>query len=292
MTPTFDIAGLRALVAVADLGGVTRASAQLNLTQSAVSLQIKRLEESLDLCLIERVGRGVSLTTAGEQVVAYARPLLALNDEIADRFAGPVPASTLRFGLPCSLMRVPQVLRAFGARQSDVRVQLTCEPSTTLRERFEAGAYDLILTTETDPGPGPGGEAIARLPLVWVGAADGTAWRRRPLPVATSANCAFSRALIATLGARRFDWRHASEPASTLGIEGLLTADLGVFAMLAGAMPPGFEAIEHRGALPTLPEITIALYATRGPRRRVALLLADALRRAIAEDAPMLQRAS
>lgn len=276
-----DTAALRALVAVAEMGGVTRAAAQLNLTQSAVSLQVKRLEETLDQCLIERVGRGVALTLQGEQLVGYARRLLALNDEIVVRMSGATAGGELRVGAPCDLihLHLPQVIRAFGERRPDVRIVLESHVSGALHERLRAGTIDLILTTDLEPAPGA--ETLAEAPLVWIGAPGGNAWRRRPLPLATVVGCAFSRAAVERLGASGFDWEIAME-ASKVSVDGAVAADMAVYMMLEGTIPPGFEVIDHRGALPDLPGFGINMAATQGPRRRLAALLAADMRLASA----------
>ncbi len=279
MARNLDVSALRALVAVAEMGGVTRAAAQLNLTQSAVSLQIKRLEEMLDQCLIEKVGRGVALTLQGEQLVGYARRLLALNDEIVIRMTPGAVGGELRFGVPCDLMHqhVPQVMRGFGERHPAVRVVLRSEPSATLREMIDAGAIDLILTTEARPGPGA--ETLRQAPLVWIGAPGGKAWRRRPLPLGTVLGCAFTRAAIETLSDAGVDWVIAAE-STKIAVDGAVAADLAMHMMLAGTIPPGFEVIDHGGALPTLPSFGINMYQTQGPRRALAELLAADLRAA------------
>ena len=85
MARNLDMTALRSFVAVADTGGVTRAAGFLNLTQSAVSMQLKRLEESLDAELLDRTARQIALTPAGEKLLGYARRMLELNDEIWSR---------------------------------------------------------------------------------------------------------------------------------------------------------------------------------------------------------------
>ena len=140
-----------------------------------------------------------------------------------------------------------------------------------IRDSCESGALDLVLATE--PAPGPDGESLARLPLVWIGAPGGRAWRSRPLPVATVPGCAFSRATIETLAAAGFDWRIAIE-ASKIAVDGSVAADMAVFMMLRGTIPAGLEEIDHGGAL------HVALHLTPGPRRRLAELLAGDLRQA------------
>ena len=205
MPRNLDTAALRALVAVVEMGGVTRAAAQLNLTQSAVSLQIKRLEEALDQCLVERAGRGVALTVQGEQLVGYARRLLALNDEIVVRMTSADRGAELRVGVPCDLLHLhlPQVLRAFRASHPEVALTLRSEVSAVLRERCESGALDLVLATEARPA-----RAASRSPACrWSGSA------RRAAGPGEAARCRSPRSPAAPSAGRRS--RPWPPPAST-----------------------------------------------------------------------------
>lgn len=100
MPRNLDLTALRSFVAVADCGGVTRAAGALNLTQSAVSMQLKRLEESLDTKLLDRSSRQISLTAAGEQLVSYARRMLELNDEVYARLTATEFEGEIVLGVP------------------------------------------------------------------------------------------------------------------------------------------------------------------------------------------------
>jgi DNA-binding transcriptional LysR family regulator len=115
MPRNLDIAALRSFLTVAEAGTVTGAASQLNLTQSAVSLQLKRLEDAFGCAFFERSGRGVTLTSQGEQLVGYARRLLSINDETWLRISGSEFAGEIQLGSPDDLLypRVPLVLRAF-----------------------------------------------------------------------------------------------------------------------------------------------------------------------------------
>lgn len=278
-----DVAALRSFLTVAETGGVTRASARLNLTQSAVSLQIKRLEDLFQQALFERSGRGVSLTAQGEQLVGYARRLLAANDETWTRMTLASPGGELSVGAPEDLMgnpRIPTAMRDFAARCPDIRINLHSAQTTTLRERFAQGGLDAILTTEA--AQEAGGEILARDPLVWIGAPGGAAWRRRPLPIGTVAGCIFNRAAIETLNAAGFDWVPEVDSASNPVMEANIAADVLVRPMMRATVPPRFEVIDHRGALPRLPDFSVNLYVTRGSRRALVEPLAEELRRAYA----------
>ena len=117
MLRNLDLTALRSFTAVADAGGVTKAAAQLNLTQSAVSMQLKRLEESLGLPLLDRSARTIALTAQGEQLLGYARRLLALNDEAWGRLTHPAFEGAIDVGAPHDIIypQVPRVLQRFVA---------------------------------------------------------------------------------------------------------------------------------------------------------------------------------
>src|SRR6056297_486294 len=161
-----DITTLRALVAVADHGGVTRAAAILNLTQSAVSMQIKRLEEMLDLALFDRGHRRVSLTGPGEQLVRYARRILSLNDEAVARLTEDRYEGELRLGVPHDIVYpvVPRVLKQFNAAYPRINVHLRSSSTMRLHEEFARGEVDVILTTEESLRPG--GETLTEMAVL------------------------------------------------------------------------------------------------------------------------------
>ena len=206
MPRNLDLTALRSFAAVADAGGVTRAAALLNLTQSAVSMQLKRLEESLGLALLDRSARTIALTAQGEQLLAYARRLLALNDEAWGRLTHPAFEGALDFGVPHDIIypHVPGVLRQFSAEYPRVKLQLHSLYTNGLRELFARGEMDLILTTEA--GVATGGETLACEPLVWTGAQGGQAWRGRPLRFGSCGHCVFKRPALDALEAAGIPW--------------------------------------------------------------------------------------
>ncbi len=286
MPRNLDIAALRSFVTAADLGGVTRAAGQLNLTQSAVSMQIKRLEESLGQTLLDRSGRGVTMTAHGDQLLSYARRMLALNDEALTRMTGEAFEGELRLGAPHDVIypRIPAVLGAFARSHPRVRVSLVSEFSRRLKEMLAAGAVDLALTTER--GVDTGGETLDASPLLWSGAIGGEAWRRRPLPLAYSRNCMFRPVVQETLDAAGIDWTMSIETDCMRATEASVAADLAVFALMGSEpVPPGVERIDHGGALPPLGDMRINLYLGEGPKAALADRLAAALREAFAQPA-------
>ncbi|MEM6896698.1 MAG: LysR family transcriptional regulator [Pseudomonadota bacterium] len=282
MARNLDLTSLRSFVTVADLGGVTRASTALHLTQSAVSMQLKRLEEALGVGLLDRSARAIALTPAGEQLLGYARRMLSLNDEALSRLMDDGYEGELTFGVPHDIVypHIPRVLQSFAAAFPRMKVQLISSFTEGLKRQFAAGECDLILTTESEIGPG--GETLYEAPLVWVGAPGGSAWKSRPLRLAFEDTCIFRRNVQRALDEANLDWEMAVESSSTRTIEASVSADLAVHAMIAGSEPAYFERVPHGGALPTLTKQKVNLYMRQGETSEPLLALAGMVRNAYA----------
>lgn len=280
MIRNLDLTALRSFVAVADAGGVTRAAGLVNLTQSAVSMQLKRLEEGLGLSLIDRSQRTAALTAEGEQLLGYARRMLELNDEAWARLTHPAFEGEINVGVPQDIMypHIPRVLQRFAQEYPRVRVNLLSDYTAELKPRFGRGELDLILTTEGDLDAH--GETLAREPLVWVGAIGGQAWRGRPLRFGSSTRCVFRRPAIAAMDAAELPWVLAIDSVSCATVEVSVSADLAVCVFLASSVPATCEEIPHGGALPDLPDYRINLYVGEGPRAALADRLGNLLRQA------------
>ena len=260
MSRTLDLAALRALVAIADSGGVTRAAALLHRTQSAVSMQIKRLEDVLDTPLLDRTGRGVAPTAAGEQLVGYARRMLALNDEAWSRLTHEAFEGEITLGVPHDVVQpaIPQVLRRFAAGFPRMSLHLITANTSELRARHARGAVDVIVTTER--AVGRGGEVLDRRTLRWLGAPGGRANRNRPLPIAFERDCIFRPDVTARLSAAGIAWRMVTDTASLRTVEAVVCADLAVHAMLEGSSTGGMVHLGADAGLPVLEDWCIGLY--------------------------------
>jgi DNA-binding transcriptional LysR family regulator len=259
-----DLGTLRALVAVADAGGVTRAAGFLHLTQSAVSMQLKRLEEVLGVQLLDRSGRSVSFTASGDQLLGYARRMVALNDEAVLRLTAQEYTGTLRLGVPHDIVypAIPQVLKQFNAVFPAIRILLESSHTSVLKEMFAKGACDVILTTETTLGAG--GVTLAERPLHWIGAPGGAAWRQRPLSIAYGRLCTFRPLVVAALDAADIPWLMIMETDNDSAIHATVSADLAVYTAIEGTEPQQMARIDHGGALPDLPVQLINLYTSEG----------------------------
>ena len=285
-----DITTLRSFVAVADTGGVTRAAGFLHLTQSAVSMQIKRLEEMLGIDLLDRSGRGIALTAAGEQLLQYARRMVALNDEVIARLTHEAFEGEVILGVPHDIVypAIPRVLQQFNVAYPRVKVHLISSVTRSLKTQFDKGECDLILTTETTTPEGA--EALTTRPLCWIGAPGGSAWRQRPLRLAFGRFCVFRPRVIEALDRAGIPWEMVVETESDRTIEATVSADLAVHTMIEGTEPPHLTRIDHGGALPDLPEQLINLYGMPGAGNPVVRDLAELLRKSFAVQTGAMAR--
>ena len=269
MRGDLDMALVRTFLTVVEAGGITRAATSLGLSQAAASQQIKRLEEVLDCRLFERRGRGLVLAPGGERLLAQARRLVALNDELVTSMRAPPFEGEVRFGVPYDIVGsfVPGILRGFAKAQPRVRVSLVCEDSSVVREMLASGGVDLALTTEAECGRQ--GETLRTDRLVWVGAPGGDAHLKDPLPVSLGApTCLFRPVALEALGAARRDWRAVCEVSRLEPVYAVLEAGLAVAPLLRTSVPERFEIFEGRSArearLPPLPEFRVNLYVRPG----------------------------
>ena len=286
MARNLDLTSLRSFVAIADAGGVTRAAGFLNLTQSAVSMQIKRLEDVLGTQLLDRSARQVGLTASGEQLLGYARRMLALNDEVFGRLTKAQYEGEIILGVPHDIVypAIPLVLRQFATDYPKMKVTLLSSFTRVLKGQFARGECDVILTTEQSPDPGS--EPITELQLVWVGAPNGTAWRQRPLRLAYEHACIFRQGVQARLDEAGIDWEMAVESDSSRTVEASVSADLAVHTVLEGSELPHYERINHGGALPELAKMKVNMYVADPVHSEAVTALAAMIRKAYVGRAP------
>lgn len=278
MPRNLDMTALRAFVTVAETGGVTRAAGLLNLTQSAVSMQLKRLEDGLGREFFSRAARRLALTPEGEQLLSYARRMIQLNDEALARLTGSAYEGEIRLGVPHDIVypQMPGILKSLAADYPRMRINLASSFTKILREAFQRGEYDMILTTEE--APGAGGETLATRELAWVGAPDGNAWQRRPLRLGFKDTCIFRPIAQAALDRAGVPWEMGFEGECEQVIEATVAADLAISARMRGAIPEGVSVIDGGNALPVLGELSICLYDAGVLRGEVADAVRSRLR--------------
>lgn len=265
-TPVVDLKALQSFVAIVETGSFTAAARQMNYSQSAISMQLQRLEDDLGVALLARTSRQLRPTRAGRETLGYAREMLRLNSELRQRLSDNEMAGTVRLGLPADFaLYIPEILAQFAERHPQVELEVRSEFSVTLVEQVIAGDIDMaIVTRESNE---PGGDQLRREPLVWVGAPGARAHLREPLPLATWPRdiCAFRAAATAALDATGRSWRSAYESQAFGALRATVLAGLAVTIAVPSMVDTELEILDAEEAgLPGLPAIDIRLYRGAG----------------------------
>ena len=288
MARDLDLNLLRAFAAVVEAGSVTGAARLLNRTQAAVSLQIKRLEESLDQPLFEREHKRLTLAASGEQLLGYAQRLIAMNDEIFERMITPSFEGEVRLGVPVDVITtyVPPILRRFNATWPGVRVSLVAKNSFDLLEDLASGAVDLTITTDLDSVGRC--EVLKTDKLVWVGVPGGSAHRRTPLPIAIGGKtCRFRPVAIEAMRRVGREWRVVLQVPNQDAVNATILAGLAVGALLRYTVPSGLEILSPEAGLPELPAFKINLHLPKTGGSDIARELACHIRAEFASRAAL-----
>ena len=221
---------LKTFATISETGSFTVAAKRVFRSPSAVSMQIKRLEDQLGRALFIRHPRHVTLTADGEAFLVHARDILRINDEALSRFRVPQLEGRVRFGVPddFGVRYLPAVLSRFASTHPLVEVEVFLSTTISLSQQFEAGEIDMILTVSAQSDTAPG-ELIYSEPLVWVGARDGAAFSRTPVPLAMSAHgCPWRAAALAALDEGNVRYRIAYTSETGAGQLAAVVADLAI----------------------------------------------------------------
>lgn len=281
---------LRAFLGVAEHGGFTRAAAALNRTQSAVSVQVQRLEARVGRTLFTRAGRIVRLTPDGEVFCGYARRMLGLADEAAAAFARAPLAGTVRLGVmdDYATRILPPLLRQFQRRSVDVRLEVETGLTGAMLPRL---GRDLDLVLAMHLAGTSGGQVLRRERAIWIGPPDDLPERAAVLPLALyPVGCLFRAWAMAALDGAGKPWRLVYESASLGAVEAAVAAGLAIGVGKAGTAAAGLRRLDRGQGMPELPVAEIALHRARGRLGPPALRLAEFLEDALAT--PALARAA
>ncbi len=238
--PDLDLDLLRGFVTVAERGGFTAAGVALGLTQSAISLKVKRLEDILGKRVLERGGRGVALTREGETLLAYARRMLALNDEAVRRMVAPPVAGHLRLGVADHFIprNLAPVLARFTQTYPEVRLEVEVGRSHELRAAMADGALDLVLVKRRDGETE--GRPVFTETIVWVAAPGWEPPEGRPLPIAMlPQGCMFRDRALAALARAGIAFEVLYTSASLLGVAAAAQAGFAATVLGRTGLPPG-----------------------------------------------------
>ncbi|NIA67555.1 LysR family transcriptional regulator [Pelagibius litoralis] len=262
ISPTTDPELLRAFVTVVECGSFSRAAERLLRGQSAISLQIKRLEDHLGVRLLDRSPRHLSLTSEGELILDYARRILSLNDELAARVREPALSGLVRLGAPedFATSHLPNVLARFARSHPQVALEVTCELTLEVLERFRAGGLDIALV-KREPAAVSEGIGVWREPLVWIAADKQIALGDAPLPLVVSPSpCVYRKRMTAALDGCARRWRIAYTCGSLAGAHAAVRAGLGVTVLPKEMAPADLTILgSETSNLPDLEDTEMAL---------------------------------
>lgn len=256
----FDMDVLRTFVTGISLGGFGRAAERLGRSPSAISLQLRKLEEQVGRSLFVKQGRGLALTDAGEQMLSYARRILDLNDEAAVALAAQDVEGWLRVGVPEDFAErlLPSLLGRFVRAHPRLKVEARADRGAQLVQAVTDGRLDLALVW----GGGDGqGATLGERPLAWIGSAGFQRHQNEALPlIAFDAPCAFRAAAIHALDGAGMEWRHVYASASLAGVWAAVTAGLGVTVRSAEGVPAHLTVLDAAEAgLPPLGALSLRL---------------------------------
>lgn len=272
---------LSTFVAVADHRSFTRAAKALNLTQSAVSMQIRRLEERVQAELFQRSTTHVALTDAGEGLLGYARRILALGDEALGRLQTHAVEGRVRLGVmeDYGTHVVPPLLARFAAGHPSISVEMETGLTSLMPERLGED-FDLVIGMHAEGDNS--GELLRREPAIWAGSADHDMSERDPLPLALyPQGCLFRKWAMDSLDAAGRPWRLAFVSHSQAAVAAVVAQGLAITVMKQGTFPAQLRPLSAKDGMPNLPIAEIRLH--RAPNTSAAAgLLANHLTASIA----------
>ena len=279
--PLLDLQALRSLATGVDLASFAKAADQLGRSTSAISAQLKKLEDQVGERLLQKDGRGLVPTPAGEVLLGYARRLLELNDEAVHAARGARLSGEVRLGVQEDFGErlLPGVLGAFARAHPQVLIETRLARNSELLRDIEQRRLDLALAWDAGPTD-PAHRRLGQLPMCWIGPARSD-WPARAgaasLPlVALESPCLMRRAAVQALDAAGIPWRLAFTSSSLAGTWAAVAAGLGVTVRTTAGIPAGLAVLD---GLPPLPSIGLTVYRAQAQPapavRQLEALLVD-----------------
>ena len=285
MAAPLDLNLLKTFVAVVESGSLSNAAPRVGRSQSAVSMQMQRLEEMVGNQLLVRGPRTVTPNAIGEDFLIYARRLLKLSDEAWASVTRPKETGSVRLGVPddYAAFLLPPVLSRFAEDHPLVTVELICEQSTALVKTLAEGRLDLAIVNRL---PDQQLDVIRLERFVWVASPNHVAWQADPLPVALfEPGCAARMNVLQSLGDADRSYRCTYSSASLLGLIAVVQAGLAVAGLAQRSVPQSLRIIGANEGLPALPDLEVGILRNPMSTTPAVDRLHDFLRRDLAQQA-------
>ena len=260
MASPLDLDQLQSFCVIADCGSFTEAARRVHKTQSAVSMQIKRLEQRLDEPLFSREGRSVTLTSQGNVLYTRARRMLRINAEIVDHFSNAELTGSIRFGVPddYAVRLLPVILSQFQRTHPKIAVDVKCLASEDLLGGMHSGTFDLVVFTQGTQHEF--GEVFRTEKMFWVGGRNGMAIKMDPLPLAVGdQSCCWRSDAVEALNNRGIDFRVAYTSSNATAITSAVLSDLAIGILPESALQQGMQVLGEEHNLPHLPGAQVAV---------------------------------
>ncbi len=280
MGRSLEIDLLRSFVVIAEVRSLSRAAARVGRTQSALSQQMKRLEEVVDQPLFQRTGRGVLLTHPGERLLVHAQRILRQHDEAMADLCGTGLSGSIRFGCPDDYAAVflPSLLREFSNQHPQAIVEVVCGPTPRLLEQLDKRAVDLAMISLPDDD-GATEDFIRREPLVWIGYPGLDAAQFDPLPLALSDPDTLDHIVACeALDRAGRAYRVAYASSSLAGLTALVRSGQAFAVMTQTAVPADLAILAGDRGLPPLPAVGVTLKFDRKRPSHLTTAFAEHIR--------------
>ena len=275
---------LRTFIAVADTKGFTRAGKRVNRSQSAVSMQIKRLEDEIGEPLFERIGKTVKLTNSGSLLLGHARRIVKAHNDAVTALSKPGLKGLIRFGSPEHYTAgvLPKLLARFASSYPDVLVEMRCENSDDIKRAVEKGELDVGLCTQMHEG----GQVIYHDPVVWVTDPGFVFQKEKTLSLAVfEEDCLFRTWAVEALEKAGIQYRIVYVSRSISGILDAVRAGFAVAPVVLSNVPPDLVTVGIENGLPVLPISNIVLHTVKAPVPETVACFADYLIKSFREKA-------
>lgn len=258
---------LKTFLVLVENHSFSRTAEEIGRSQSAVSLQIKRLEEIAGTPILTSSGKSLSLTQQGTILYEYAKQIVDLNDECINRLDGNILSGTIRIGIPSdfAIAFLPMILGRFTETHPNISLDVQCELSASLTQKIETQECDIVVALD-DGRPTRYLKSLWRDPVSWIGWQSHKVHRKLPLPLVLFPEpCQYRERVVRTLAGLKIPYKIVFSSSSMAGNHAAIQSGLGITALSRNSIPPYFHELPKSRNLPALDKVHVGIYwNTRG----------------------------